>query len=72
MTLLTLQHKHDYHIENMSCTAIMLNGHIDQSYLPTSAKIQATALTTSQNIAKYVVERNMPIKCQIYASYANY
>ena len=50
--LLTLQHSYQYHIANMSHTTIMLNGHIDPTYLPISTTIQPTTKATSHIFAK--------------------
>ena len=52
MPLLTLQYKYGSDIANMSCTLIMLNGHIDPTYLSISTTIQTTATATSHNIVK--------------------
>ena len=54
-TFKTLQHKYVCNIENMSHTAIMPNGHIDQTYLPIFTKIQPTAPATLYIIGIYVL-----------------
>ena len=64
MSLLTW-HKYGCYIANMSHTTIMLNSHIDPTYLPMSTKIQPTTAATSYINAKYVPEANMPLKCHI-------
>ena len=66
--LLTLQHKYGCHIENMSHTAIMLNGHVDPTYLPIATRIQSSATASSHIIAKYVPEQICPLN----VTYANY
>ena len=71
MLLLTLQHKYDCHIANMSHTVIMPYGYIDPKYLPICTTIQATATGSSHIIAKYIPETNMPLRCHTYSTYAN-
>ena len=63
--------KYGHHIANMSHTAIMLHEHIDPTFMYMYAKTQAYAIPTSQAIAMYVPATNMPLKCHIYATYAN-
>ena len=50
-------------------TAIMLNGHIDPTYLPLSTKTEPTATATSCVISKYIPGTNMALKCYVYANY---
>ena len=56
----------------MSQTTIMLHGQIKPVFLYTSAKAQPTAVYTSHLIVMYVPTTNTPLKCHIYAAYANY
>ena len=62
--------KYDYCIVNMAHTDIMLNGHMDPTFctnLPKYNQLQQLL----HIIAKYVPHRNIPLKCQIYATYPN-
>ena len=49
-------------IENMTHTAIILNGHIDTTFLYIPTKIQPNTTYTAYIIAKYVAETNMALK----------
>ena len=51
---------------------IRLNGDMDPTHLPISAKIQPNATATFHIIVKYVPEEDMLLKYQIHATYANY
>ena len=57
--------KNGCHIANMSHTAIMLTGHIDQTSLHECARTQPTEISTWHVIAMYVPETSMPLKCHI-------
>ena len=70
--LLTLWHKYGCHIANVCHTAITLGGNIDPTYLPKSTKLQPSATATSQINTKHVSEINLPLRCQIHVTYANY
>ena len=61
-----LLNKCSCHIANMTHTAFMLPGNIDSTLLHIPNKIQLTATATSDIVAKYVQETNMPLKCHIY------
>ena len=54
----------------MTHTATMLNEHTDPTFLYICTKIKPLATDVAYIIAKYEPETNMPLKWQIYATYA--
>ena len=60
-TYLVSVNKYHCHITNMIHTAIMLDEHIDPTYLHISAKTQPTYISTSHVIAMYGSATNMPL-----------
>ena len=62
--------KYGYYIVNMTHTGIMLNKHIDPTFLHIYQK-QPTAIVTLHPIANCVLKPNMPLKCHMYATYTN-
>ena len=63
--------KHGCHIAKMSHRAIMLNGHIDSTFLHICAKAQPIAISTLHVIAMYVTETNIPLKYNSCTTYGN-
>ena len=56
----------------MYITAIMLNGHVDQIVLYIYPKTQPTEISTSHVIVMYGSKTNLPLKCHLCATYANF
>ena len=50
----------------------MLKRHIDPTFLYIFTRIQPTATDILHIIAKYVPEKNLPLKCHMHATYASY
>ena len=61
----------DNDIVNMSHTAFMLNKDIDTTFLHIYNTTQLTVISTLHIIVMCVLTTNMPLKCQIYVTYAN-
>ena len=55
----------------MNHTAIMLNGHIDPSFLHMGTKTHPSAISNLHIIAMHVPATNIFLKCHIYSTYAN-